>query len=131
MFEAVKTVFKRESEMLAGEENRRMKARKVLVKVVNSLTSQSEIGGPMACMYLLNHPDHYISHVFQRFYWRGYVNDVRKFWEPTAQDSEVKPAKTASEKVVIGKSGDQIIAINPTMDYLHRPEKYESVCLYN
>ena len=84
MFEAVKTVFKRESEMLAGEENRRMKARKVLVKVVNSLTSQSEIGGPMACMYLLNHPDHYTSHSFQRFLWRSYVHEVQKAWETPA-----------------------------------------------
>ena len=33
--------------------------------------------------------------------------------------------------MVIGKSGNQIIASNPTMDYLHRPEKYKSVCLYD
>ena len=33
--------------------------------------------------------------------------------------------------MVIGKSGDKIIRINSIMDYLHRPEKYEFVCLYD
>ncbi|EKM49194.1 uncharacterized protein PHACADRAFT_54128, partial [Phanerochaete carnosa HHB-10118-sp] len=64
--------------MLAGQNNRVVKARKVLTQFVNSLTSQSEIGGPMACMYLLDYPDHYTSNLFQRFYWRSYVNEVRK-----------------------------------------------------
>ena len=62
MFEAIKTIFRQESELLAGDETKRVKARKVLTKVVNSLTSQSEISGPMACIYLLNHSDHYTSH---------------------------------------------------------------------
>ena len=64
MFKAVKTIFRRESELLAEDETKRVKARKVLTKVVNSLTSQSEIGGPIAYIYLLNHPDHYTSHSF-------------------------------------------------------------------
>ncbi|EKM50408.1 uncharacterized protein PHACADRAFT_105123 [Phanerochaete carnosa HHB-10118-sp] len=79
--------------MLAGQVSRAVKARKELTKVVNCLTSQSEIGGPRACMYLLNHPNHYTSHLFQ---------------------SEAK-----------------VIGVNTVMDYIYRPEKYESVCLYD
>ena len=61
--------------MLTGEESKKIKARKVLVKIVNSLTSQSEIGGPMACMYLLGHPDHYTSHTFKTCYWYPYLKE--------------------------------------------------------
>ncbi|KAI0338193.1 hypothetical protein BDW22DRAFT_1299193, partial [Trametopsis cervina] len=50
-----------------------------ITKIVNMLTSQSEIGSPMASMYLLKHPDHYTDHVFRRFYWKGYINEVLGF----------------------------------------------------
>ena len=43
----------------------------------------------MACMYLLRHPDHYTSHIFQKFYWRAYVHEVRKAWETPAVDNGV------------------------------------------
>lgn len=80
MFDAVKTVFRRHSEILAENDTRQEKARKITVKIVNSLTAQSEIEGLMACMYLLKHSDHYTSHKFQCFYWRGYVNEVARTW---------------------------------------------------
>ncbi|KAI0083664.1 hypothetical protein BDY19DRAFT_899978, partial [Irpex rosettiformis] len=54
-------------------------------------------------MYLLNHPDHYTSHTFQRFYWKPYVNE--------------------------NKNG--FVGISPVLDYIYRPEKYENVSLYN
>ena len=40
------------------------KARSLITKIVNSLTAASEIGGPIASMYLLKHPNHYTSHKF-------------------------------------------------------------------
>lgn len=64
IFEAVKTVFKRESEILNGTMESFTKARKLIVKTVNALTGKSEIGGPMASLYLLKHKDHYTSHTF-------------------------------------------------------------------
>ncbi|KAI0083065.1 hypothetical protein BDY19DRAFT_871039, partial [Irpex rosettiformis] len=48
-----------------------------ITKIVNALTAQSEIGAPMAAMYLLDHPDHYTDHKFERFYWKRYINEVR------------------------------------------------------
>ncbi|KIJ22997.1 hypothetical protein M422DRAFT_86308, partial [Sphaerobolus stellatus SS14] len=41
--------------------------------MVNNMTTKMEVGSPMACAYLLNHPDHYTSHKFRPFYWRQYV----------------------------------------------------------
>ena len=112
MFSAIKTVFARESEMLAGEESRKIKARKILVKVVNSLTSQSEIGGPMACMYLLNRPDHYTSHLFQCFYWRAYVNKVQKaFKEVKAIDGSIVN-KSKPEQLVLTPNGGKLVCYN-------------------
>ena len=64
------------------------KTRMVVTKIVNSLTSQSEIGSPMAAMYLLNHPDHYTDHKFERFYWKRYVNEVRSAFVVTETDMD-------------------------------------------
>ncbi|KAI0083285.1 hypothetical protein BDY19DRAFT_862269, partial [Irpex rosettiformis] len=74
-----------------------------ITKIVNALTAKSEIGSPMASMYLLNHPDHYTSHTFQRFYWKPYVNE--------------------------NKNG--FVGISPVLDYIYRPQKYENISLYN
>ncbi|EJD54882.1 hypothetical protein AURDEDRAFT_52079, partial [Auricularia subglabra TFB-10046 SS5] len=44
--------------------------RKLVIGIVNSFTSKSEIGAPMAASYLLDLPDHYKSHKFKTIYWR-------------------------------------------------------------
>ncbi|KAJ7131995.1 hypothetical protein C8R46DRAFT_845303, partial [Mycena filopes] len=41
--------------------------------MVNSMSTKMEIGSPMACMYLLGHPDNYPSHKFANFAWRSYI----------------------------------------------------------
>ena len=76
-------------------------------------------------MYLLNHSDHYTSHSFQIL-----LERVCEWSEEGLEVSYTKERKYRRE-ISKWKSGDKIIAINPIMDYLHRPEKYESVCLYN
>jgi len=45
-------------------------------KIVNALTVQLEIGGPMASLYLLGNPDHYTNRDFVVFYWKSYVAEV-------------------------------------------------------
>ena len=73
IFEAVKSVFDRNSEMLGGSLDRKEKARILLTQIVNNLTSKMEIGAPMASMYLLKNPDHYTNHKFWTFYWPNFV----------------------------------------------------------
>ena len=41
---------------------------RLLLKIVNSLSSKMEIGSPMASMYLLGNPDHYTSNTFVPFW---------------------------------------------------------------
>jgi len=51
IFEAIRGVFTKNSEMLGGNLEGKEKACKLVIQMVNSLTSKMEIGGPMACLY--------------------------------------------------------------------------------
>ena len=97
MFQSIKKVFERNSELLGSEKSNHDKARSLITKIVNSLTAASEIGGPMASMYLLKHPDHYTSHLFRTCYWKGYVYEVMRAWEDSSQIMEER-----NNKVIVG-----------------------------
>ncbi|KAJ7733484.1 hypothetical protein B0H16DRAFT_1255056, partial [Mycena metata] len=87
-----------------------------------------EIGSPMASMYMLGFKDHYSSHEYVTFSWRGYVSFVRNFWAEHAPDSddEISP-----EKVTIGKNQSGVFIANSAVDdYRYRPLVYENVSLY-
>jgi len=58
-FDAVRQVFNRNSEMIGGSTDRQNTARRLMTKMVNTLTAKMEIGSPMASLYLLGNPDHY------------------------------------------------------------------------
>ena len=76
MFQSVQNIFECNVELLGSMTTKKDKARSLITKIVNSLTAASEIGGPMAAMYLLKHPDHYTSHQFRVCYWRSFVSEV-------------------------------------------------------
>src|SRR6202050_1154683 len=80
IFEAVKSVFDRNSEMLGRALDQKEKAHRLLTQIVNNLTSKMEIGGPMPSRYLLKNPDHYTSHKFQTFYWPNFVQAAKYVW---------------------------------------------------
>ena len=73
-------------------------ARKLILKVVNALSSKMEIGSPMAAMYLLQNPDHYTSHNFIPFWWKSFVNDVRNF-HSNNNTSDLMEGKIIGRKV--------------------------------
>lgn len=137
IFDAVKTIFTRNMEETVHGEDRLKKGRSVITKIVNALTAKSEIGSPMASMYLLKHGDHYTSHMFQKFYWRPYVNTVKNEWESidvqagNNVEHNEEPQTTHDDKVMIAKNQNGIVAISPVLDYVYRPKKYEQVSLYN
>jgi len=81
MFEAIQAVLERNAQYLNGDASQHDKAHKLMVQMVNAMSAKMEMGGPMACMYLLGHEDHYTSHSFKTFFWKGYVNQVRNTWE--------------------------------------------------
>ncbi|KAJ7258649.1 hypothetical protein C8J57DRAFT_1003504, partial [Mycena rebaudengoi] len=65
-------------------------ARLLIMQMVNSLSSKLQIGGPMACLYLLGNKDRYTNLDFKVFWWKSYVNEVLKSW-PSAYDDESVP----------------------------------------
>ena len=123
IFDTIRSVFDKSSEMLCGTQERKDKARSLITKIVNALTAKLEIGGPMASLYLLGHPDHYTNQDFVVFYWKGYVAEVLKAWKP---NSEVQ-----SDKVILLKNVDgEYIGLSVVDDYKYRPYELNDKSLY-
>jgi hypothetical protein len=78
IFATAYNVFDRNANLGANDSSRTDDARKLILKIVNALSSKMEIGSPMASMYLLQNPDHYTSHNFVPFWWKSFVNDITK-----------------------------------------------------
>src|ERR1700677_4011905 len=125
IFDTIRSVFDRNSEMLGGSLKRKEKARKLMTQIVNSLTAKLEIGGPMASLYLLGNPDHYTSHEFVPVYWKNYVREVLKSWTTDDSHMELHP-----EKVVLQKAKGVFVGVSTVYDYMYRPAIYEHVNLY-
>src|ERR1700730_1418819 len=53
IFDTIRSVFDKNSELIGGSLKRKEKARQLITKIINSLTAKLEIGGPMASLYLL------------------------------------------------------------------------------
>jgi hypothetical protein len=124
IFEAIKSVFDRNSEMLGGSLDRKEKARILLTQIVNNLMSKMEIGGPMASMYLLKNPDHYTNHKFRTFYWPNFVRAATHAWNP---DSE----ECGEDQLVLLKIKGRIIGRTLVQDYVFRPVEYNQMSLYD
>ena len=106
--------------MLAGSLTRKEKARKLITQVMNSLTAKSEIGSPMACLYLLGNPDHYTSHKFVPFYWKSYVNYILNQEKQLANNEKGENFDLPDETVIIQKNvHKQLVAYNPVFDYVY------------
>ncbi|KAI0749942.1 hypothetical protein C8Q80DRAFT_1218952 [Daedaleopsis nitida] len=125
MFQSIQNVFDRNPEMVGNIKGDKGKARSIITKM--------EIGGPMAAMYLLKHPDHYTGHQFRTGFWRGYVYKVMRAWEDSK--NIVEDGKTT---VVLGLDHEQavqgktcIVPISPVLDYMYRPMEDENVCIYD
>ena len=128
IFDTIKSIFDKNSEMIGRDKSRQEKAHQIITKVVNALTTKMEIGGSMASLYLLGNPDHYTSHKFIIFYWKSYVAEVLNAWKDATDI--VPEANKHSEKVVLNKQG-QYVGLSTVHDYTLRPTLYENVTLYN
>jgi hypothetical protein len=123
IFDSIKSVFQKNSEMIGGTLPSKEKARRFMTKIANLLSAKAEMGAPMICMYLLGNPDHYKSHDFIPFYWQSFVMEARKAFE------EEKPSDGAPKVALIKRKG-KIIGISPVQDYLYRAPEFEHVNLY-
>lgn len=130
IFDIIKSIFDKNSEMIGGDLKRKEKVRKIFTQIVNSLTAKMETGSPMASLYLLGNQDHYTKHKFIPFYWRSYVKEVLSIWEADGSD-EIPDLEHVLDKVVINKSHGGFIGISKVSDYMYRPVMYEDVSLYD
>jgi len=131
IFDVIKSVFDKNSEMIGGDVKRNEKVRKIFTQIVNSLTAKLEIGGPMASLYVLGNPDHYTKHKFIPFYWKPYVKEVLSAWLDETNSGKVSDVYETSDKVVINKSEGKFVGLSKVTDYVFRPDMYENVTLYN
>jgi Helitron helicase-like domain at N-terminus/PIF1-like helicase len=130
VFDVIKSVFDRNTELLSDKNiKREEKVRKLYTQMVNSLTVKSELGGPMASLYILGNPDHYKSHIPVPFQWRGYVREVLNAWD---DNEDIKRnVDNCKEKLIIQKEDMSLIGVSKIFDYIYRPSMYERVCLYD
>jgi len=124
VFEVVRSIFDKHRDIIGNTISEKEKARQLVTKMVNLLSTKAEMGAPMVCMYLLGHPDHYTSHKFVPFYWKSYVNEVFKAWDPEASTS-------VNDKVAILKVRNKFIGLSPVYDCIYRPIELEDMCLYD
>jgi PIF1-like helicase/Helitron helicase-like domain at N-terminus len=140
IFDTVRSMFQRHTEMIGGDDSRNDKARKLMTKIVNSLSAKMEMGSPMACMYLLGNPDHYTNHLFSPFYWQAFVNEARSPWSQTTgnsksvninNDYEYDTEKQPLEKITILKRNGRVVGLSPVHDYVFRPVELVNLSLYD
>jgi Helitron helicase-like domain at N-terminus len=126
IFDTIRCVIDKNSEIIGSSISRKEKARKLMTKMINALTAKLEIGGPMASLYLLGNPDHYTNMKFITFYWKIYVNEVLKAWnfdDNMHMESEL-------EKLVLYKANNTYVGTSQVDDYIYRSEIYAKVNLY-
>jgi hypothetical protein len=123
VFDAIRSVFDKHHDIMASSLSEKEKARKLINKIVNALSTKMEMGAPMVCMYLLGNPDHYTNHTFIPFYWHSFVLEARKAWEQV-------DSATHTEKVTLVRTRKQIVAISPVYDYIYRSAELEYMNLY-
>lgn len=122
IFSSIYDVFERNPDIVENSNGDGDAARRLILKMANSLTSKTEVGGPMAAMYLLGNPDHYSSHTYVPLYWKQYVNYALNTWIETADlfcpesALPVQSAVTSSFSSVV--NGDDSLTRPPDDDDL-------------
>lgn len=84
----------------------------------------------MAAMYLLDHPDHYTSHKFQRFYWHSFIKYIDKSWQAAGSDFANEKLKD-NVALFKNKTGTEIFGVSRVDDYIHRPVECKDMSLYD
>lgn len=129
IFDTIKTVFDQDSDILGGSEKCWERARKLFPHIVNALTAKMEIGGPMASLYILGHPDHYTNHSFVLFYWENFIRSALRDWNDDFTD--LLKGDLDNDKVMLNKQQDKLVGISKVDDYIYRPVECSDMCLYD
>lgn len=128
-FGSVKAVVERMDDIVVNSEGNHDAARSVVVKIVNALSAMQQVGGPMACAYLLGNPDHYTDQRFKTFYWKAYVryaDATSSLHVPLAEADD-----DDDDRVGLTMSGDDIVPYYRVNNYVYQPHHFNSMCLYD
>ena len=87
IFNVIRAAFEANLQIVNGSLSDLDKTKKLMTKMVNSLVVKSEIGAPMAVMYLLGNPDHYTNVSFKSFHWQAFVSDWQSWPASSATPS--------------------------------------------
>jgi hypothetical protein len=123
VFETIKGIFDKHRDIMGGTLPDKEKARQLMNKMVNLLSTKLELGAPMVCMYLLDNPDHYTNYTFIPFYWESFVKEVQSAWDIDNETDE-------KHKVTIVKCRGKILGMSPVYDYIYRPTETDYMCLH-
>ncbi|KAF8871635.1 hypothetical protein BD779DRAFT_1453688, partial [Infundibulicybe gibba] len=127
IFDSIKSIFAKNCEMIGGSLPSKEKARQLMTKVVNLLSTKMEMGAPMICMYLLGNPDHYTDHKFVNFYWQSYVSEARRVW---CADENLDITNSTDKFTLIKQKG-KLVGLSPVFDYIYRASELENMTLYD
>ncbi|KAF8122155.1 hypothetical protein EV363DRAFT_1405139 [Boletus edulis] len=134
----------------------KLRAKRLLQKCAYSMISHQELSAQQVCSYLLDHGDHYTSHVYRCLYWTAFEAAINKelpspecYHQPIVSqadddddissdsdensDNEIGHEHSAvtSDDVVISANGEGGITprSNQVEDYRLRPVELNYVCL--
>ncbi|KAF8891011.1 hypothetical protein BD779DRAFT_1437885, partial [Infundibulicybe gibba] len=127
IFDSIKSILAKSCEMIGGSLPSKEKARQLMTKVVNLLSTKMEMGAPMICMYLLGNPDHYTDHTFVNFYWQSYVSEARRVW---CSNEELETSNSVDKFTLIKQKG-KLVGLSPVFDYIYRDNELENMTLYD
>lgn len=137
VYSSAYNIFSRNMETLCDNKGEGSKARSLIIKIVNALASKMEIGSLMACLYLLDNPDHYTGHTFVPFWWRSYVSHIQRYFHVgTGADghtsellTSVDDEATLDNKVVVGMEEGRYVGKSVVDNYAYRPDCYAHLSL--
>ncbi|KAI0314692.1 hypothetical protein OF83DRAFT_1035202, partial [Amylostereum chailletii] len=135
IFQAVKSVFDKNVEILGKTGGNTDHTRKIMTQIVNQLTVKLDTGSPMASAYFLGYSDHYTSDQFVFLPWRQYVREVLNegldYEEEREQDSTDMNVDLPQDYVKLKSVKGRLVGLSVTDDYVYRPSKLENMVLYD
>ncbi len=131
IFETIQTVISGNATLVSDSPTRADAARKLIVKVVNALTSQLQTGGPLVCGQLMDLPDHYKNKHFKVFYWYSYTYAVANAWDEDTSADTSSAQSTGSSVLLKRHRGSEIVAHTKVHDYSYRPDELCHMTLYD
>ncbi|CAG8587014.1 13678_t:CDS:1, partial [Acaulospora colombiana] len=104
--------------------------RRVILKMVNALTSRYQTGGPLIAAYMLGNGDHYTNREFQTFYWKPFSDYVAQRHSINDDKTDSNTSNVIDENSLLTNSFGTIKHVTLLDDWRYRPLLFQDLCLY-